>query len=139
MRCPLNAEIHARYNGKTQQVALDKSYVRLPQTSLEANGTVSTHSALQVNLESNDLHELETVADMFSAPGQPLGLQGQAAFNGTVRGSTSAPQIAGQLNAKNVQVRGTSVRVLRTAVEASPSQVSLQNGDLELGQRSRQA
>ena len=35
---------------------------------------------------------------------------------------------------KNVQVRGTSVRLLRTGVEASPSQISLQNGDLELGQ-----
>ncbi|HEY1731075.1 MAG TPA: translocation/assembly module TamB domain-containing protein [Terriglobales bacterium] len=132
---PLNAEIHARYDGKTQQVTLNKSYVRLPQTSLEANGTVSTRSALQVNLESNDLHELETVADMFTAPAQPLGLQGQAAFNGTVRGSTSAPQIAGQLNAKNVQVRGTSFRLLRTGIQASPSQVSLQNGDLELGQQ----
>ncbi len=130
---PLNAEIHARYNGKTQEVALDKSYVRLPQTSLEANGTVSAHSALQVNLESNDLRELESVADMFTAPGQPLGLQGQAVFNGTVRGSTSAPQIAGELNAKNVQIRGTSVRLLRTGVDASPSQVSLQKGDLELG------
>ena len=129
---PLNAEIHARYNGKTQEVALSKSYVRLPQTSLEADGTVSTRSALQVNLESNDLHELETLADMFAPPGQPLGLQGQAAFNGTVRGSTGAPQIAGQLSAKNVQVRGSSFRLLRTGVQASPSQVSLQNGDLEL-------
>ncbi len=61
-----------------------------------------------------------------------LGLQGQAAFNGTVRGSTSAPQIAGQLNAKNVEVRGSSFRLLRSNVEASPSQVSLRNGDLEL-------
>ena len=132
---PLNAEVHARYNGRTQEVALDKSYVRLPQTSLEANGTVSNQSALQVNLESNDLHELETVADMFTPPGQPLGLQGQAAFNGTVKGSTSAPQIAGQLNAKNVEIRGSSIRLLHTGVEASPSQVSLQNGDLELGQQ----
>ena len=130
---PLNAEVHANYNGKTQEVALKNSFVRLPQTSLEANGTVSTRSALQFNLESNDLHELETVAAMFSAPSQPLGLHGQAAFNGSVRGTTSAPEIAGQLNAKNVQVRGSSFRVLRTNVQASPSQVSLQNGDLEIG------
>jgi translocation and assembly module TamB len=132
---PLNAEVHARYNGRTQEIALSKSYVRLPQTLIEANGTVSNRSALQVNLESNDLHELETMANMFSQPAQPLGLQGQAAFNGTVRGSTSAPQIAGQLNAKNVEVRGTSVRLLRTGVQASPSQVILQDGDLELGQQ----
>lgn len=132
---PLNAEVHANYNGKTQEVTLKNSYVRLPQTSLEANGTVSTRSALQVNLESNDLHELETVADMFNPTSQPLGLEGQATFNGTVRGSTRAPQLAGQLNARDLQVRGTSFRVLRTGVQASPSQVSLQNGDLELGQQ----
>jgi translocation and assembly module TamB len=131
---PLKAEVHARYNGQTQEVALNKSYVRMPHTSLDANGTVSRHSALEVNLQSNDLHELETVADIFSQPGtQPLNLSGQAAFNGTVRGSTSAPQIAGQLNAKNVQVRGSSFRLLRTSVQASPTQASLQNGDLELG------
>jgi translocation and assembly module TamB len=130
---PLKAEVHARYNGQAQEVALNKSYVRMPHTSLDANGTVSRHSALEVNLQSNDLHELETLADIFSQPGAPpLNLSGQAAFNGTVRGSTSAPQIAGQLNAKNVQVRGSSFRLLRTSVQASPSQASLQNGDLEL-------
>jgi len=130
---PMKAEVHARYNGQTREVALNKSYVRMPHTSLDANGTVSTHSALEVNLLSNDLHELETVADIFSQPGaQPLNLSGQATFNGTVRGSTSAPQIAGQLNAKNVQVRGSSFRLLRTSVSAGPSQASLQNGDLEL-------
>ena len=130
---PLKAEVHARYNGQTQEIALNKSYVRMPHTSLDANGTVSRRSALQVNLQSDDLHEVESIGDMFSQPGtQPLNLSGQAAFNGTVRGSTAAPQIAGQLNAKNVQVRGSSFRLLHTNVQASPSQVSLQDGTLDL-------
>ncbi len=132
---PLNAELHARYNGRTQEVALNKSYVQMPQTSLTLDGTVSRRSALQVRLQANDLHELETVADVFSPPEQPLGLHGTASFNGTVSGSTSAPQIAGQLNASNVHVRGSSFHVLRAAVQASPSQASLQNGDLELGKQ----
>ena len=129
---PLNAEIHARYNGRTQEVAFNRSYVRLPQTALTLNGTVSQRSALQVQLQANDLHELETIADLFSPPAQPLDLYGSATFDGTVRGSTAAPRIAGQLNAANVSVRGSKFRVLRTGVEASPSQISLQNGDLEL-------
>jgi len=132
---PVNAELHARYNGRTQEIALSKSYVDMPQTSLTMDGTVSTRSALQVHLQANDLHELETVADLFSSPSQPLNLHGRASFNGTVRGSTSAPQIAGQLNAGNVQVRGSSFRVLRATVQASPSEVSLQNGDLELAKQ----
>ena len=70
-------------------------------------------------------------------PAQPLDLHGAASFDGTVRGSTKAPQIAGQLNASNVSVRGTAFRVLRTSVQASPSQVSLQNGDLELAKQGK--
>ncbi len=102
---PLDAVIHARYVGSTQEIALNQSYIHTPQTSVDLNGTVSNRSALQVRIQANDLHELEAVADLFRtpAPGHgaqaPLNLHGSASFNGTVRGSTSAPQIAGQLNA----------------------------------------
>ncbi|MGC2111526.1 MAG: AsmA family protein, partial [Candidatus Korobacteraceae bacterium] len=140
---PVDAVIHARYANANQTIALDQSFVRTPQTSINANGTVSNHSVLQVQVRANDLHELETLADVFTTPtpGQPaptpLGLSGTASFNGTVRGSTSVPQIAGQLNANNVTVRGSSFRMLRTGVQASPSQVSLQNGVLEVGRQGR--
>lgn len=131
---PLNAVVYARYNGATQQIALNQSYVHTQQTSIDLNGTVSNRSALDVRMHSNDLHELETIAVVFGKqPAQPLDLHGGASFDGTVRGSTKAPQIVGQLNASNVSVRGTAFRVIRTSVQASPSQVSLQNGDLELG------
>ncbi len=132
---PLNADVHARYNGTTQEVAFKDSYLRTPQTSVNLDGTVSQHSALAVKVQSNDLHELETVADLFSPPAQPLDLHGMASFNGSVRGSTRAPQIAGQLNASNVRVRGSEFRVLRTSVQANPSQVSLQNGVLDVGKQ----
>lgn len=129
---PLNAELHARYDGRTQEIALAKSYLQMPQTLLTLDGTASEHSSLQVRLQANDLHELETVADLFTPPSQPLNLHGTATFDGTVRGTASAPQIAGQLNARNLQLRGSAFRSLRTSVQASPSQVSLQNGTLEL-------
>jgi len=129
---PVNAVVHARYNGATQEIALNQSYLHTPQTSVDLNGTVSKRSALDVRVHSNDLHEFETIAGVFGEqPAQPLDLHGAASFDGTVRGSTKVPQIAGQLNASNVSVRGTTFRVLRTSVQASPSQVSLQNGDLE--------
>jgi translocation and assembly module TamB len=140
---PLNAKVRAQYYGRTQEIALDHSYIHTAQTSIDLNGTVSRRSALQVRVQANDLHELETVAESFQkpAPGQPspqpLGLYGTASFNGTVRGSTRAPQIDGQLNAGNVRLRGSSFRVLRTNVEANPSLISLQNGDLEPATRGR--
>jgi len=137
---PLTGSIHARYAAPAKQITLTQSYLRMPQTSLTLEGTVSDRSALQVRLQSQDLHELETVANIFQPPTagqQPLDLHGQASFNGSVRGSTSAPQIAGQLNAQNLKVRNTAWRVLRTDVRLSPSQASLQNGLLQPADRGR--
>lgn len=134
---PLNGVVHAKYNDANQTIALSKSYLRTPQTSVDLNGTVSKQSALQVHVQANDLHEVETVSELFSksTPGQPqprpLGLAGTASFNGTVSGSTSAPQIAGQLTASNVKIRDAAFKLIRTNIAASPSQVSLQNGELQ--------
>ena len=135
---PVDAMIHARYNAAAQEIALNESHVRTEQTSIDLNGTVSNRSALSVRVHSNDLHELETIADVFGTkPAQPLNLHGTASFDGTVRGSTKAPQIAGQLSASNLQVRGTAFRLVRTNVQAGPSQVSLQNGDVELAKQGK--
>ncbi|HWY67113.1 MAG TPA: translocation/assembly module TamB domain-containing protein [Terriglobales bacterium] len=128
---PLDGVIHASYVNATKLIALKDSYVRLPQTSLNLNGTVSDRSALQVRLQSNDLHELENIANQFRAPGsQPFGLAGTASFNGTVRGSMAAPHLNGALNASNLQVHGTQWKLLRTNVDASTNSASLRNGEL---------
>jgi translocation and assembly module TamB len=135
---PLNGVIHGTYANATKVIALSNSYVRLPQTSLNLNGTVSNRSALQVGLQSNDLHELENIADEFRPAGsQPLGLYGTANFNGTVRGSMAAPHLNGQLNAANLRVHGTQWRLLRTNLDASPSSASLTNGELDPADRGR--
>ena len=132
----VDSEIHATYTGANKQIALAQSYVHLPQTSLTMNGTVSNHSSLAIHLQANDLREVATLANLFSTPkpGQPqqqLDLAGQAAFQGTVQGSTAAPHLAGQLTASNLRVNGTSWKVFRTSVDASPSGASLRNADLE--------
>jgi translocation and assembly module TamB len=135
---PLNGVIHGTYANATKVIALSNSYIRLPQTSLNLNGTVSDRSALQVGLQSNDLHELENIADKFRAPGsQPLGLYGTANLNGTVRGSMAAPHLNGQFNAANLRVHGTQWRLLRTNIDASPSTASLSNGELDPLDRGR--
>ena len=59
-----------------------------------------------------------------------LASSGSATFNGTVRGSTTDPQIAGQLSATSLKVKGTEWRTVRTTVDANPSQVALRNGEL---------
>ena len=136
---PLNGVIHADYGGARKELALANSYIRTPQTSINLNGKISDRSQLQVAVRSNDLHELETLSAALQkpAPGepapQPLGLYGTANVNATVSGSLAAPQINGQMDARNLRVKGSSWKVLRTAFAANPSEVTLSNGDLEAG------
>ena len=131
---PLNGVIHAIYNGTTQSIALNNSYIRTPETTLNLNGELSNHSALKVNLQANNLAELESIANVFqpAKPGQPapppLGLSGKLSFNGTVSRSLSAPELQGRLNGTNVQIHGASFKLLQADVDASPSHVALTHG-----------
>jgi translocation and assembly module TamB len=134
---PLNGEVHARYSAPTKTVTLVNSSVRTPQTILTLNGTVSDRAGLNVQLRANDLHEVESIAAMFQPNPQPLNLYGNANFQGTVTGTTSAPRLRGQLVASNLKVKGSEWRLLRTSIDASPSQASLRNGELDPAPRGR--
>ncbi|HEX6879725.1 MAG TPA: translocation/assembly module TamB domain-containing protein, partial [Terriglobales bacterium] len=130
---PLNAALHAKYSGKSKTITLAQSNISTAQTVVDLNGTVSDNSAMQIHLRANDLHELDSIAESFQKPTpgkaqQPLGLAGTATFDGTLRGSTTNPVLAGQLTAANLRVRGTEWRSLKTNVQLSPTQASLQNG-----------
>ena len=134
---PVSGALHATYNGANQQLAVERSFFRTPQTNINLNGTVSKNSSLSIQLQASDLRELETIAELFRTPTpgqpapQPLGLAGTATFNGVVRGSTSAPHLTGQLTAQNFQVHGSTWKLIRTNVDASPSRVALQNAELD--------
>ena len=128
---PVESAIHGTYTGSNQELALKQSFLKTSQSTLTMNGVVSQRSSLDLKFESNNLSELETVADLFRTPGPPLGLAGTALFQGTVRGSTSDPHLTGQLTASNFRFNGTAWRVLRTNVDVNPSMASLQHADLE--------
>ena len=133
---PVSSILHGAYAASTDQLTLTNSYIRMPATSLSMDGTVSRRSDLALLFHSSDLGELETIADVLwpvavGRPAPALGLAGTASFHGTVRGSTVAPHVTGQLTASNLRVNGTSWQQLRTDVDASPSFVALRNGDLQ--------
>lgn len=137
---PIDSEIHATYSGVNGEIALNRSYARTTGATLTMNGVVSRHSSLAIDLQANNLSELAAIANSFRTPAPtqaPLQLAGKATFQGTVQGSTSAPHLDGQLNASNLEVNGTSWKVLRAHVDASPSQASLQGGDLEAQTKGR--
>jgi translocation and assembly module TamB len=132
---PLNAVVHANYAAPRKQIAFSQSYVRMPQTTLALNGTVSDRTSLQVNLQSRNLHELENIANLFRKPTQPFGLYGTASFAGAVSGSTSTPQIVGQLTGSNVRVKDGIWRLVCANVKVSPTMMSLQNGVVQPADR----
>src|SRR5262249_2699349 len=90
-----------------EEVSFTRSFVRTPKTTVNLNGTVSREASLSVQLQSNDLREVETIVNAFH-PMQPVGLSGTASFSGSVRSSTSNPQINGQLQAMDLPVRGAT-------------------------------
>ena len=139
---PVESAIHATYRAKGHEFELDNSYLRTRQTDLTMNGIVSSRSRLKLHLQANDLREIEMIADAFRPPssnGAPsaLGLSGTATFQGTVQGSTTAPHLEGQLSAQNLKYNGTEWKMLRTDVDLSPSQASLQHADIVSESRGR--
>ncbi|MBV8674609.1 MAG: translocation/assembly module TamB domain-containing protein [Acidobacteriaceae bacterium] len=142
MVMPLNGAVHGNYSNASQQIALSQTYLQTPQTTLTMNGIMSRHSDVAIKLQANDLREVETLADLFRTPApgqpvQPLGLAGTATFNGTLGGSTAAPDLKGQLVAQNLQIHGTTWRSVRTGLDVSPSLARLQNAVLEPAPRGR--
>ena len=133
---PLEGVIHARYAAKTQQISLARSSLHTPQTTLTMDGVIGGRSSLQVTLQANALHEVQTLAEMFRPvpPGkqiQPLELYGTALFHGNIRGTFQDPQLSGQLTARDLRVKGSQFRLLRADINAGPSRVSLRNGELD--------
>jgi translocation and assembly module TamB len=85
---------------------------------------------MNLALNAQNLHELETVAAIVSQTAQPLGLFGSATFNGTLSGPTSAPRLTGELRAANLSLRGTTWRLLHANVEVNSHSAAIQQGQL---------
>jgi translocation and assembly module TamB len=129
---PLTGAVHLEYSAITRRLTFSQSTIRMPQTTLTLNGTVSKGSALQVQFDSKDLHEMETAAAVFSPEisHQHLDLHGAASFNGTVRGRTDNPEIQGQFSATDLHVKNTVWTSAKGTVDLTPSRIVISNGEL---------
>lgn len=133
---PVDAEIHATYTGANQSIALKNSYIRTPQSTINLNGALGSHSSMALHLHFANLNEIAGIINMVNPPkpGQPasspLQLAGTADFNGQLSGSMSAPHITGEFVGHDLQVMGSNWKLVRTGVDASPSGAKLINADL---------
>ncbi len=128
---PITGEIHASFSNRDQQLTLAKSYLRTLQSTLTFDGTTGHRSQMKLALECADLHELESIAAIFSKPAQPLGLHGNANFTGTLSGPVSSLTLLGEVSSTKLQVYGSDWTLLRAHLQASPDALEIQRGQLE--------
>ena len=128
---PVKGAIHVAYDGSSGTIELHDTALHMPSANLTAQGTISDHSSLQVQVVADDLHQLAVLASSFR-PGQsaPPAVSGKATVNAMVQGSVKKPKIMAQLNAQNLQVEGSEWSSAKMSLNANPSQLVVQNGSL---------
>ena len=140
---PINGAVHMNYDGRRNAITLHQTVLRTPATSIIADGTMSERSELRIQARTANIEELSTLANALqaastpasqSAP-KPLSVSGSAVVDATVRGRLQSPHVSAQVTAQNLQAEGSQWRSLRMVVQASASELALQNGSLVSAQQ----
>ena len=137
-RIPITGTVALQANGglfNIQQVNL-----QTPATHLSATGQFSfeNDSNLQVDLNSSDAAELQAV--LISSGLLPeveeqmrsygIGLAGQLAFNGNIRGSLNSPDVNGKFSLGSLLVNGIEYGALSASITMNEAEVRVSNGQL---------
>jgi len=137
-RIPINGEVAMRADrGRfdIQQVNL-----QTPATRLTATGQFSfeNDSNLQVDLNSSDAAELQTV--LISSGLLPeveeqmrtyrIGLAGQLAFNGNIRGRLSSPNFNGRVSIGSLLVDSNELGSLTASIAMNDAEIRVPDGNL---------
>jgi translocation and assembly module TamB len=114
--------------------------LQTPATHLTAAGQFSFHenSNLQVDLSSTDAAELQTV--LLSSGLLPdvdeklreyrIGLGGQLAFNGSLRGSLLSPDVNGKVTLGSLLVNQTELGALSASIAMNQAEIRVADGQL---------
>jgi len=137
---PVNGAIHAVYDGPRNTMTFHQTTLRIPATSLTAEGQISDHSRLDIQASSSDLRQLVDLLSTFHPmqAGTPL-VSGSATMNATVQGSLLKPEIFAHLGAQNLQVQGSQWKSADLSLQADPSRLVVSNGSLANAHRGQAA
>ncbi|HEX6043396.1 MAG TPA: hypothetical protein VFZ22_02820, partial [Pyrinomonadaceae bacterium] len=137
-RIPITGEVAIRAN----RGVFDIQTVNLqtPATRLNATGQFSfeNDSNLQVDLASTDAEELQAV--LISSGLLPdleqtlhtwdIGLAGQLAFNGNIRGSLTSPDVTGRFSLGSLLVKGIDLGALSASIAMNSAEIRIPDGRL---------
>jgi translocation and assembly module TamB len=129
-RIPVSGRLYASYNGATDDIRVENSYIALPHTRLTVNGAVQKQ--LNVALTTTDLSDLLAATSMSSNPPVVLN-RGKATFTGIVTGAMSVPRINGHLAVTRFSVEGRQFDQLDADAAISSRSAAVKNGDLVRG------
>ncbi len=132
---PVHGLIDAKFNAAKNTLDLGQSFIALPNTRLDVQGTLGQQ--LNVHLVSSNLDDLLPAMQVAAKPGQappviPLTLtpQGQVSFDGTVTGKLATPVLNGHLGGSNFIVQQQRIDSVNADISASSSGVQIRNGSL---------
>ncbi len=137
---PLNANLRVNYDAAKNLITVPASLVQLPGTSITAAGEIGDHSNLLIRATSTDLHQLMLLTSSLPATRQKSAapvpdLHGAASLDATVQGTLHSPQVHAQLSASQLRINQSEWSSLQFALDASPSEISIQNGSLVSARR----
>ncbi|MGA8233391.1 MAG: translocation/assembly module TamB domain-containing protein [Candidatus Acidiferrales bacterium] len=133
---PLSGEIDVDYDRPWGVASFGHSHLEMRQTQIAIDGTLSNHSNLNVELNTEDLYELSTlVTEVTPVPGHVFDVHGPAHLKGVLHGPINSPTFAGGVSANDFKVQGAGWRLLRANVKAQSSGVEIKDGELASSQQ----
>jgi len=142
---PLNAHALAKYRAAPAELEVVEFNASTRATQVRAAGTLSSSSALNLEIRTSDLSEWQPVLTAVGYQEQlPVVLRGHASFNGTATGKLSAIDFAGRLQSEDFDLlipatshtpkRDVHCDSLIADVQLSPHTFAAHNGRLHHGQ-----
>jgi translocation and assembly module TamB len=142
---PLNAHAKTKYRVAPGELEVEEFSASTRATQVRATGTLSSRSALNLEIRTSDLSEWQPVLTAVGYQEQlPVVLQGHASFNGTATGKLSAIAFAGRLQSEDFDLlipatsrtpkKSLHCDSLIADVQLSPELFAAHNGRLHHGE-----
>jgi translocation and assembly module TamB len=101
---PLTAQVQGKYHGQTDSLELAQFNLSTPASKVQASGTLASPSTLHISVSTSNLEEWRPLVTALGGPTDlPFKVDGNAAFNGVIGGTLSAPTLAGTLVAEDFE------------------------------------
>ncbi len=138
---PLTGHASGVYRAADDTLDLPQFTLATPTSRVTASGTLSDTSAVRLSVKTTSLADWLPLVEVVRGPALfPVSLNGSATFNGSMSGSVSSPQIAGNLQVDDFDITPPAIGKTRlpqthwdslsTSIQLSFRAISLRNATL---------